>query len=160
LTAVYRLLRKPFSATPFDGEGSFRYGGRWSRPGTRVVYTAEHLSLAMIEYLVHVDADRPPIDMVVAKAEVPEEVSRIRIETRDLPAGWRSYPADEALAAIGDAFAREMRAAVLIVPSALAVTEHNWILNPVHPEFRNIRRHAVEPFDHDTRLWNVRKSHG
>jgi hypothetical protein len=28
---------------------SVRYRGRWSRPGTRVVYWAQHLSLAMIE---------------------------------------------------------------------------------------------------------------
>jgi hypothetical protein len=77
LTSVYRLLREPFSLTPFDDEGSFRYGGRWSRPGTRVVYTPEHLSLAMLEYLVHLDADQPPIDIMLAKADVPEDVSRI-----------------------------------------------------------------------------------
>ena len=42
---VYRLARLLFAASPFDGEGSYRFGGRWSSPGTRVVYTAEHLSL-------------------------------------------------------------------------------------------------------------------
>jgi RES domain-containing protein len=152
LTSVYRLLRKPFSATPFDGEGSFRYGGRWSRPGTRVVYTAQHLSLAMIEYLVHLDADRLPRDIMLAKADVPEDVSRMQITTNDLPAGWRSYPPPEALAAIGDAFARELRAAVLIVPSSLAVTDNNWILNPAHPDFHKIKFHSAAPFDYDPRL--------
>jgi RES domain-containing protein len=152
LTSVYRLLRRPFAADPFDGEGSFRYGGRWSRPGTRVVYTAEHLSLAMIEYLAHLDADRPPGDLVLAKAEVPDDVSRMQVEVGDLPEGWRRYPPPEALAALGDAFARDLRAAVLIVPSALAVTENNWILNPAHPEFQRIQFYPAEPFEYDSRL--------
>jgi hypothetical protein len=61
-----------------------------------VVYTAQRLSLAMLEYLVHLDADRPPGDIMLAKADVPEDVSRIQITTNDLPRGWRSYPPAEA----------------------------------------------------------------
>lgn len=107
----------------------------------------------MIEYLVHLDADRPPRDIMLAKADVPEDVSRIQITTNDLPAGWRSYPPPEALAAaIGDAFARELRAAVLIVPSSLAVTDNNWILNPTHPDFHKVKFHSAAPFDYDPRL--------
>jgi RES domain-containing protein len=152
LTTVYRLLRRPFSATPFDGEGSYRYGGRWSTPGTRVVYAAEHLSLAMIEYLVHVDPVRPPRDLVLARASVPDELQRVRLLAEDLPEDWRSYPPPSALSTIGDRFAREMTAAILIVPSALAPTENNWILNPGHPEFHRIRIEATETFDYDPRL--------
>jgi RES domain-containing protein len=157
LTSVYRLLREPFSATPFDGEGSFRYGGRCSRPGTRVVYTAEHLSLAIIEYLAHLDANRLPGDIVLAKADVPAGVSRIQINAKSLPAGWRSYPPPKVLATIGDAFALELRAAVLIVPSSLAITDNNWILNPAHPDFHKIRFHPAEPFDYDPRLLKARR---
>jgi RES domain-containing protein len=67
LTTVYRLLRKPFAATPFDGEGSYRYGGRWSAPGTRIAYIAEHLSFAMLEYLVHLDPNQAPRDLMLAR---------------------------------------------------------------------------------------------
>ena len=145
-------MREPFSAAPFDGEGSFRYGGRWSRPGTRVVYTAECLSLAMLEYLAHLDADRPPEDIMVARAEIPEEVSRIRLAAEDLPVGWREHPPPDTLAAIGGVFARERRAAVLIVPSALAVTDHNWVLNPAHPDFLKIGFYAAEALLYDPRV--------
>jgi len=157
LTTVFRLLRKPFSATPFDGEGSYRYGGRWSQPGTRVVYTAEHLSLAMIEYLVHVDPVNPPADLVLARASVPDNLKRVRLEVKDLPEGWRRYPPPSALSAIGDRFAREMEAAILIVPSALAPSENNWILNPGHPEFQMIRIEPTEKFDYDPRLLRTKQ---
>src|SRR2546427_12490373 len=68
LTRVYRILRKRYAKTPFDGEGAYRYGGRWASPGIRLAYASEHLSLAMIEYFVHLDRDDPPPDLLIAAA--------------------------------------------------------------------------------------------
>jgi RES domain-containing protein len=152
LTRVYRIVRKPFSKTPLDGEGSYLFGGRWSSIGTRLAYTAEHLSLAMLEYLVHVDPMDPPRDLVVVTAEIPDGISRIRPNEKALPADWRRFPAPPALAEIGDAFARNAAAAIMIVPSALAPAESNWLINPAHPDARNIRLNAIEAFEYDSRL--------
>jgi RES domain-containing protein len=149
-TLAYRLLRKRYQANPFDGEGSFRFGGRWSSPGQRVVYTSEHLSLAMLEYLVHLAEEEAPSDLVLATAEIPGTVSRIHLKT--LPKRWREYPAPEELASIGDNFVREGKAAILVVPSAIVPTEYNWILNPAHPDFRLIVASGVQPFAFDSRL--------
>jgi RES domain-containing protein len=149
---VYRLLREPYAATPFDGEGGYRYGGRWSAPGTRIVYTAEHLSLAMIEYLVHLDPNHPPKDLVLARAQVADDLPKLQLEKEELPGGWQDYPAPESLALIGDKFIRDAEAAVLIVPSAVAPTESNWLLNPHHPDFRKIKLERTESFHYDPRL--------
>jgi hypothetical protein len=46
----------------------------------------------------------------------------------------------------------EAQAAILIVPSALARTEDNWLINPNHPDFRDIRLHPIDPFQFDLRL--------
>jgi RES domain-containing protein len=152
LTTVYRLLRKPFAAAPFDGEGSYRYGGRWSAPGTRIAYTAEHLSLAMIEYLVHLDPNHPPKDLVLARARVPENLAKLQLRADELPSGWQDFPAPESLALIGDKFVRNGEAAVFILPSAVAPTENNWLLNPQHPHFQKIELEHTEPFHYDPRL--------
>ena len=72
----YRVLRKAYAHAPFDGEGAYRYGGRWSSPGTRLSYASEHQSLAMLEYFVHLDQDDPPSDLVLAAADVPKDVDR------------------------------------------------------------------------------------
>ena len=66
LKLVYRVLRRAYARIPFDGEGAYRYGGRWSSPGVRLSYTSEHQSLAMLEYFVHLDKDDPPTDLVLA----------------------------------------------------------------------------------------------
>ena len=150
---VYRILRKRYAKTPFDGEGGHRYGGRWSSPGIRLAYTSEHLSLAMIEYFVHFDRDDAPPDLVVVAADVPDDVSRVTVSSRQLPATWRRTPAPAELASIGDRFARKKRDAILIVPSALAPDEFNWLLNPDHPDFRRVRIHPPEPFAYDARFF-------
>jgi RES domain-containing protein len=153
LSWVYRILRKPYSKKPIDGEGAYRFGGRWSSAGTRLAYTAEHLSLAMIEYFIHIDPDDPPKDLVAVTAEVPDSVSRTLISSRQLPANWRQSPSPPELAEIGDRFVRGRRAAILVVPSALAPAESNLLINPRHPEFSRIRLRSVEAFDYDPRFF-------
>jgi RES domain-containing protein len=153
LTRVYRILRKRHAKTPFDGEGAYRYGGRWSSPGVRLAYASEHLSLAMIEYFVHLDRDDPPPDLVVATADVPDDVSRVNVSPGSLAATWRQTPAPVELAAIGDRFARRRRDAILVVPSALTPEESNWLLNPDHPDFARIRIHPPESFAYDSRFF-------
>jgi RES domain-containing protein len=153
LTKVYQLLRRPYAKKPFDGEGAYRFGGRWSSPGTRVVYTSEHLSLAMLDYFVHLDPDDPPKDLMLVTAEISDSVSRVTISREQLPKEWRRSPAPSRLAAIGDDFVSSGRSTGLILPSVLAPTESNWLINPAHPGFRQIKVHPAERFIYDTRLF-------
>jgi RES domain-containing protein len=95
--------------------------------------------LAIIEYFIHIDPGDPPKDLVAVTGEIPDSVSRISISSKRLPANWRQSPAPPELAGIGDRFVRDGRAAILIVPSALAPTEPNWLINPQHPEFARVR---------------------
>lgn len=146
------MLRAAYARAPFDGEGSYRYGGRWSSPGTRLAYASEHQSLAMLEYFVHLDPDDAPDDLVLATADVPESVSRQRLEAHKMPVHWREVPAPPELAQIGDEFVRIAAHCVLLVPSALAVNENNWLINPRHPEFKQITVHPPEPLRYDPRI--------
>ncbi|MFZ0786699.1 MAG: RES family NAD+ phosphorylase [Candidatus Acidiferrales bacterium] len=153
----YRVLRKAYAHAPFDGEGTYRYGGRWSSPGTRLSYASEHQSLAMLEYFVHLDQDDAPSDLVLAVADVPEELIAERVAVADLPANWREYPAPAELASWGDEFVQKGERCVLLVPSVLAPGESNCLINPAHPGFRKIRIRDVEPLSYDPRMF--RKPH-
>jgi RES domain-containing protein len=107
----------------------------------------------MIEYFVHIEASDPPKDLVVVAADVPDHVSRMVLTPRKLPSNWRQVPAPPALAAIGDAFAAGGKSAILALPSALVPSESNWLLNPLHPEFADIRIRPAEPFHYDSRFF-------
>jgi RES domain-containing protein len=136
---LYRLLRSKYAGTnPFDGEGSFLHGGRWSSVGTRVCYTATHRSLAILEYRVNMDPTALPDDLVMATLEVPDNIPMASIAT--LPRNWRDYPAPENLRLIGDRFIRDGHTALMQVPSVLVPEEHIVMVNPRHPQLPKPRK--------------------
>lgn len=147
------MLRKAYARSPLDGEGAYLYGGRWSSPGTRLAYTSEHQSLAMLEYFVHLDADDAPPDLVLVTVGVPDDLPAESIAVDDLPSFWRRSPAPAELAGIGDEFVAEAKHCVLVVPSALAPHENNWLLNPQHRDFRRLVVHGIEPLSYDPRMF-------
>jgi RES domain-containing protein len=153
LIRVFRVLREAYARSPFDGEGAYRYGGRWSSPGTRLTYASEHQSLAMLEYLAHLDPEDAPDDLILAAADLPDSISRKRLAGGDLPANWRQTPAPPELTQLGDDFVEKAESCVLLVPSALAVHEFNYLINPQHSDFKAIALHPPEPLRYDSRLF-------
>ena len=149
---VYRLTRRKFAGkNPFDGEGSFRVGGRWSSIGTRLCYAATHRSLAILEYRVHVELALMPDDLVIATLEIPDTV--VITPTPALPEHWKQYPAPASLRSIGDRFIAEAKGAIMLVPSVLVPQENNVLLNPLHPDAaRRVRQRRLVPLLHDRRL--------
>ncbi|MGH7391664.1 MAG: RES family NAD+ phosphorylase [Candidatus Rokuibacteriota bacterium] len=152
---VWRLTKRRTAG--FDGEGSRRYGGRWNHPGAPAVYTAAHLSLAVLEVLVHVTAVADlPADLVAIPADLPDDLLIENARIEDLPRDWRRIPAPAALADRGTAWLTAARTAVLAVPSAVVPPETVYILNPAHPDFRRIIVGRAEPFGLDARLGHGR----
>jgi RES domain-containing protein len=148
---VWRLCRKKNLA--FDGEGSRLAGGRWNRRGTAVVYTSATLSLAVLEYFVNLPVAAAPQDLVAIATEVPKDLPISSVEEAALPRGWRKYPTPEALAEIGTRWVEERKTPILAVPSAVVPQEKNYLLNPAHPLFHEIRIGKPEPLSLDSRMW-------
>ena len=157
MSLVYRVLRAAYARTAFDGEGAYRYGGRWSSPGTRLCYTSEHQSLAMLEYFVHLDQDDSPDDLVLAVAEVPDDLARVHVEASRLPPNWRNPASPPELARFGDEFARLGKGCLLLVPSVLAPSENNCLINPAHPDSKKIAVRATEAINYDPRMFRKQR---
>jgi RES domain-containing protein len=111
----------------------------------------------MLEYFVHLDADDAPPDLVLVTAEIPDDLTTQRVAIDELPSRWRRSPAPPELARIGDEFVRRAERCVLIVPSALAPHENNWLLNPQQPNFRKVVLSEVEPLSYDPRMFGTRR---
>jgi RES domain-containing protein len=129
------------------------YGGRWNHAGTAVVYTSASLALAALELFVHVDVDLLPNDLVAIAAEVPESLAVETVKVASLPKNWRRYPALESLKDMGTTWAAEGSTAVLAVPSAIIPEEQNYLLNPAHRDFQQVRLRRSIPFYFDPRMW-------
>jgi RES domain-containing protein len=146
---VFRLSPHP----EWDGRGGLLVSGRWHHRGTVVVYTSATLSLALVEFFVHVDPTTAPTGLLARGGDVPATLPVERIDPASLPADWRTYPAPLELADRGTAWARARTTAVLAVPSVIVPQEWNYLLNPLHPDFKQIKLRAPARFEIDPRMW-------
>ena len=154
---VWRLTRKAHTDQPISGEGARLYGGRWNHIGVPIAYTAESLSLAVLEYLVNLSISDLPDDLFSIRIKVPDELAKTELAVDDLPANWRSFPAPEVLKDIGSDWANEAKTPVLLLPSVVIPGERNCLINPKHTLARRIVADRIEPFALDDRLLKRRK---
>lgn len=141
MTIVYRMHRAGFDA--LDSTGSYLGDGRWHMAGTRVIYTAEHASLAALETLVHASGGMMP-DRELTEISIPDDLA---IEIAD----WREMPESQNY---GDAWAKGGKTAVLRVPSIVVnQLEWNFLINPLHQDFERIKKVRTRPFVFDERFF-------
>ena len=150
---VWRICKAEHAATAFTGEGAMVYPGRWHHAGTAVVYCSESRALAALEQLVHLHRNWLPPHFVCFGVEIPEGVLIREVRVADLPpAEWRRQPGPPELRDIGTRWAEAGETVVLQVPSAVVPGEHNFLVNPRHPDFGRLVIGEVEPFAFDERL--------
>lgn len=152
MIAAWRLVKAKRKATAFNGEGARLAGGRWNHRGTSVVYVSGSLALAALEAFVHLQRAAAAIAHVSFRVEIPDDAVA-ELEPTALPTDWRAEPPPDATKQIGTDWAAAGTSAVLRVPSAIVPREHNFVLNPGHPDFRRLVISPPEPFSFDPRMW-------
>jgi len=145
---IYRLGSSRYPAN--DGLGASIYGGRWNRKGTPVIYAAASRALCALEVLAN--ANELGGDYVVTPIELSDDIVAISLSLDTLPPDWDAAIANTKTADIGTEWAERLETVVLVVPSAIISREHNYILNPRHPNFSKVRFLPSEPFHFDDRL--------
>jgi len=154
VTSAWRIDKARRSkADSFSSEGAAIEGGRWNQPGTRMVYSAETLSLAAIEKFVHMGDEGRSLRLVSYRIDIPSDVRIEELKKSDLPKDWKVFPTPQSTMDIGSNWARKAHSAVLKIPSVVIETEHNYLLNPLHPDFKHLRIQPAKPFYFDPRMW-------
>lgn len=149
---VYRISAcKYVDGAP--GEGAFLAGGRWNSKGTRLVYTSENSSLSMLEALAHITMINTVQPFCMQIFDMPDSIIEVDITT--LPEGWQQSPPPDFLKRTGDLFVKENKALALKVPSVIMPDSSNYLINPAHPLFKNIKRVAIRNIAFDQRLVNT-----
>lgn len=106
----------------------------------------------MLECLAHAGIGRVPRTHVAIEIAIACDLAVERQDANSLPAGW-DHSDLRVARAIGDAWLRDRRTPVLVVPSVVARREANVLINPGHPDFRKIRVGKPEPVIWDARLF-------
>lgn len=137
----------------FDGEGAFRFGGRWNSRGTRILYTAGSLSLAALEMLVHLNNEEILLSYSFAIAEFDKSLILPIEEFQTLPENWNASPSPLEIQRIGDEWARSKASVVLRVPTSVLPVEFNYLINVEHPEFSKVKLGEPQTFTLDERFY-------
>ncbi len=113
---------------------------------------AESQSLAILESLVHYDPANAPIEQVIISADIAAvsllTATDIGLDNNDIQG---MYAHD--LRALGDNWLKQKASCVLKVPSIITpFNEYNYLINPLHQDFANIRDVELTDFRFDKRL--------
>ncbi|MGJ7032398.1 RES family NAD+ phosphorylase [Niabella hirudinis] len=148
---VYRLVHTPYRED-ISGFGAFLFGGRWNSKGVYALYTAEHISLAVLEIVVNYDRSLYKMlpEYYLLTLKVPES-RMVQIQQNVLKEKW--VEDFEYTRFMGDQFLQQQSHLALRLPSAVIPEESNLLLNPQHPDFRKIKITDSRPYGLDNRLF-------
>jgi RES domain-containing protein len=116
-----------------------------------MIYVAQSQSLAVLEVLVHLDSAAILEEYVLLRVDFDE--SKVTdLKKSELPTSWRADPPPIETQAIGDDWAAAEKSLALRVPSTLVPGESNFLLNPLHPDFKTLKVFKPQSFRFDPRL--------
>ncbi|MCF8067722.1 MAG: RES family NAD+ phosphorylase [Desulfobacterales bacterium] len=146
---LFRISWTKYS-NDLTGKGAWQFGGRWNKKYTGILYTSENRALALLEFSVNAGYPfLPPLSLLTVT--VPDEIKPEHISLKKLPKNWNDKTPPVKLAEIGTDWANSNSSLMLKVPSAIVFYEYNYLINPMHPDFKKIAK-KVEPFSVDKRL--------
>ncbi len=152
MALLFRISRRAFAPSPnapFDGEAAYRGGSRWSAPGQRMSFASSTVTLAMLEYLVHIDwRDTSGDDLVLVSASLDDACIH-DLHLSDLPEDWRRVCPSNATRRLGDEWLSSQQSVALSVPSVAAPIERNYLINPNHLQFDRLVVGSIAPFSFD-----------
>ncbi len=113
-----------------------------------MVYLADSFALAVLETLVHLQAEATEEPYVGIELSIPDgRMTRLT----DLPADWEQNLTTTR--DLGDRWLTTRRTLAAQVPSALVPDGTNLLLNPAHPSFGEVGELRRVEFHWDARLF-------
>lgn len=145
---VFRLTTGKY-ANDISGTGAKMNGGRWNPVGLAGLYTSQYISLAILEILVRATRATSPESYTLTSFEIPDN-GVYQIQLKKLKNNWKfdlKYTQG-----IGEDFLNENQSLCMQVPSAIVTQENNFLLNPLHSDFKKVKIITSELLELDKRL--------
>ena len=125
---------------------------RWNPNEVEMIYTASSRSLACLENVVHRDKLGLSLVFNILTIECPDTIEIKTIPLSHLPANWIDFDQMYLTQKIGEEWVRNNGSAIVQVPSSIVSEEVNYLINPKHPDFGQIKIVKTQPFVFDSRI--------
>lgn len=147
---VYRFAHRKF-ANDLSGTGARLKGGRWNPPGLPVIYTSESISLALLEVLANA-LTLDQLQMIrLMEIDIPNTIDYQDIKLQSLKKDW--YHDFDYTQWMGQEILKTKKTMSFRCPSAIVQREHNFLINPLHPDFKKTKLVSSADFHFDERLF-------
>ncbi len=147
---VYRIAAEKYKED-ISGYGAKLVGGRWNSIDKSMLYTSEHISLCLLEkFAQKQDFSLSPTVFYLLEIKIPDIEIKI-IEVQKLKKDWSTDITFSRF--IGDSFINTCKHLVLKVPSAIVPEEHNFLINPLHVDFKRIKIKSCRIYKFYNRLF-------
>lgn len=147
---VYRFAHRKF-ANDLSGTGARLKGGRWNPPGLPVIYTSESISLALLEVLANA-LTLDQLQMIrLMEIDIPNTIDYQDIKLQSLKKDW--YHDFDYTQWMGQEILKTKKTMSFRCPSAIVHREHNFLINPLHPDFKKAKLVSSADFHFDERLF-------
>jgi RES domain-containing protein len=137
-----------------SGEGALGTSGRWHTEGRPVVYLAENPAGALLERIVHLmdrnESGVLPRFYQLLRISVSDEIA-IKPLTILAPTDWRENIGFTRQ--IGDTWLASLETPLARVPSVIVPHTWNYLLNPEHPDAKQVQVVEVIQERFDNRLF-------
>ena len=145
---VYRISNELYKED-ISGNGAAINGSRWNSKSIKMLYAGEYISLCMLESLVHLRKIDIPANQYLLSIQVPDTKFQ-EIKFSKLKEKWQQHI--NYTQWIGDQFISNNQHLYLKVPSAIVPQEHNFLINPLHKDFKKVKITNSQLLELDKRL--------
>ncbi len=125
---------------------------RWNSKDVKVIYTAGSRALACLENIVHRTSRGLQDNFKTLLIDIPDNIKIGVISRENMISNWQAYQNMPYTQKLGDEWIKNKSSAVLKVPSVIIPEEHNYLINPEHKDFKQIRLVSAESFEFDIRI--------
>ena len=145
---VYRITLAKFA----DSLQASGRPARWNGNQVQVIYTSSSQSLSCLENVVHRSSFGLNQNFRLLTIYIPDNLKISTIKLTDLKSDWLAYEQLPYTQNIGNNWIQKNETAVLRVPSAIIAQECNYLLNPNHPDFSEVKLLGNDSFIFDSRI--------
>ena len=145
---VYRISNELYKED-ISGNGASINGSRWNSKSVKMLYTGEYISLTILESLVHLRNIDIPANQYLLTIQIPE-IEQQDIKLSKLKDKWQQHLSYTQW--IGDQFVLAGQSLILKIPSVVVPQEHNFLINPLHKDFKKVKIVNSELLELDIRL--------
>jgi RES domain-containing protein len=152
---IYRIVHKTYSGSLFASG----LQGRWNSAGNKVLYAAESIPLAFLENMVRRQGVGFNDDFQIMFISIPDAVLIEEVSAADLGSTWRNPNDYSACLPLGDKWYHDAKSLALKVPSAVMPEAFNYVINTMHPDYKELVLIGTTNLVPDPRIEDILKKY-